>query len=58
MGKARVARTSPVHDPYGLHSVSLALSRARALAWTLEQLGERGYPNDLLADLARIMRER
>jgi hypothetical protein len=42
MGKPRVAR-----DPIELHPVALAVSKARALAWTLGMLGDEWGANDL-----------
>ena len=53
MGKPRVARK---YDPIVVHPVMLAVSKARALAWALEQLGEEQAPasmgaNNLLAAL-------
>jgi hypothetical protein len=46
MGKARVAP----RDEYRIHPVMLALSKARALAWSLEQLGESGpYDNGIVS---------
>jgi hypothetical protein len=43
---ATVKPIKPV-DYVGSEPVMLGVSKARALAWVLERLGETGYPNDL-----------